>query len=298
MQDRLKQDPIIQHMIRWGEARADVRALVLTSTLTNPYVPVDLFSDYDLIAVVTDIHPYLADESWLEDFGRVLVLYRDPVRLEYGYECFARITQYENSTKIDFSIMPVEVLRRIAAESQLPDYLEVGYTVLLDKDKLTIGLRAPTYRAFIPAPPEQTEYQRVVEEFFHESTYLAKNLWRGELMPSKYFLDKAMKLDNLRLMLEWRMEIDHDWSVKVNVFGKGLHKCLPPDIWTELEHTYVGSVWDENWAAMYRTIDLFSRVAVEVAAHLGYAYPHELERRVVAYLRKVEQLPREATTFS
>ena len=77
----------------WAEKREPVRAMLLTSTRTSPNARVDLFSDYDVILVVTDIHPFFADRGWLEDFGRVLVVYRDPIRLVYGVGKFAYITQ-------------------------------------------------------------------------------------------------------------------------------------------------------------------------------------------------------------
>jgi aminoglycoside 6-adenylyltransferase len=265
--------------------------MILTSTRTKPGVTVDRFSDYDVIVAVTDIHPFFDDRSWLEDFGQVLVLYRDPIRLDEGQERFAYITQYEDGTKIDFTLWPVELVRRVTRRPHLPDDLDVGYAVLLDKDGLTTGLQPPTYRAHIPAPPGEIAYRARVEEFFHEATYVAKHLWRDDLMPAKYNLDYAMKGVNLRCMLEWRIEMDHGWSLKPGAYGKGLKRYLPPEVWSKLEATYVGAGTEENWAALFRTIDLFRQVALEVAAGLGYDYPHDLDRRVVAYLERVRDLP-------
>jgi aminoglycoside 6-adenylyltransferase len=113
-------------------------------------------------------------------------------------------------------------------------------------------------------------------------------------MPMKYNLDYAMKFDNLRIMLEWRMEIEHDWSLKTGAYGKGLKMHLPQDIWSDFEDTYAGAGIEENWQAMFKTIDLFRRVAIQVGDHLGYEYPHGLDQRVVAYLQKVKNLDRQA----
>ncbi|MEZ4518563.1 MAG: aminoglycoside 6-adenylyltransferase [Chloroflexota bacterium] len=96
----------------------------------------------------------------------------------------------------------------------------MGYRVLLDKDGLTADLRPPTDTAYIPRPPDEAAYREVIELFFHEGTYVAKNLWRDELLPAKYSFDQVMKGKNLRRMLEWRMEMDHDWSVKTGVLGR------------------------------------------------------------------------------
>lgn len=185
----LKNDPIVQRLIAWGQARDDVRAMILTSTLTNPNAKTDLFSDYDVILVLTTIQPYFDDRSWLNDMGRMMVVYRDPIRLEYGFGRFAYITQYEGVLKIDYTLMPVGLWQMIANEPELRPDLDIGYLVLLDKDHLTNNLKPPTYTAYIPPKPTPQEFYRVVEELFHEGTYVAKNLWRDELLPTKLSLD-------------------------------------------------------------------------------------------------------------
>jgi len=271
--------------------------MLLTSSRAIPDAPVDVFSDYDVILAVLDVHPFYEDRTWLEDFGSVLVVYRDPLEPYYGIPKSAYVTQYENGLKIDFTLWPVEILRRVAADPQLPDEFDAGYRVLLDKDHVTDGLKPPTYTAYIPTPPTETEYQTVVELFFHEATYVAKHLWRDDLMAAKYNLDHGMKLDNLRIMLEWRLEIDQHWSVKPGPYGRRLKKWLSPDLWAELGSTYTGAGLEANWKAMFRTIALFRKVAIEVGDRLGYPYPHDLDRRAVAYLQKVNNLVPGAESF-
>lgn len=298
MRESAQKDPIIERLIEWAERQSAVRALIQTSSRTNPNAPVDLFSDYDVIVVVTDSRPYYEDDSWLVDLGRVLVVYRDPLQIEYGLETFARITQYEDSLKIDYTFWPVGLLQRVVMDPYLPAELDVGYRILLDKDRLASGLKPPTYQAYIPGPPDEAAYRTLIEEFFHEATYVAKNLWRDELMPAKYNLDQVMKQLDLRQVLEWRIECDHGWAWKPGASGKGLRKELAPETWAELESTYVGAGLEENWEALFRTIDLFRKVAIEVGERLGYTYPIGLDRRVVAYLRQVNGLDPHAKAFN
>jgi aminoglycoside 6-adenylyltransferase len=298
---------MLDFFVRWGNARPEVRALVLTSTRTVPGADVDRLSDYDLIVAVSDppgIQPYFESRLWLEDFGHVLVLYRDPIRpwfppgsIPTGADslverCFAYITQYEeDGLKIDFTLMPVALLQRIAAAPLEPD-LDLGYRVLLDKDGLTAGMAPPTHRAFIPTPPSQTEYLEAVELFFHECTYLAKYIWRGDLLPARSHLEDAIKNDELRRVLEWHAEIEAGWSLRLKAHGRGLQKVVRPEIWAELEATYAGDAQPEaSWTAMWRTVALFEKVARSVGAALGYPYPDEMHRRSVAYLRWVQALP-------
>ena len=265
-------DPVIAGLIRWAGARADVRAVLLTSTRTRPEYMVDPFSDYDVILAVTNIQPYFTDRGWLGDFGPVLVVYRDQIREDLGCERFAYITQYETDRlKIDFTVLEMDWLRRVAQLPNLPDELDVGYQVLLDKNGLARDLRPPTYRAFIPTPPSEATYLELIEVFFHEATYVAKHLWRGDLLPAKMCL-QTMR-DKLRTMLEWQMGIDTGWTVKTGAYGKGLQRYVAPEIWAALEDTFTGADTAQNWDAMLKTIALFRRVAQPVGAHLGYPLP-------------------------
>ena len=170
--------------------------------------------------------------------------------------------------------------------------MDVGYSVLLDKDQLTTQLQPPTHQAHVPSPPIDAEFQTLVEEFFHESTYVAKHLWRGDLMPLKYNLDYAMKQVNLRRMLEWRVEIDRNWSLKPGAYGKALRELVTPSVWAKLEQTYVGPAPQDNWDALFNTISLFREIALEVAAHLEFHYPEELHNKVLSYLQNVRAAQR------
>jgi aminoglycoside 6-adenylyltransferase len=285
-------DEVIERLQAWAQGQDPVRAMLLTSTRAVPNAVVDALSDYDVILVVRDIHPFFDDRSWLAAFGRVLVSYWDPIHPDpdHGIEQTGNVIQYEDGLKIDFTLWPVEFMRRIAAAPALPAELDAGYAVLLDKDQLTEGMKAPGYTAYIPPRPSEETFQQVVEEFFSDVPYVAKCLLRGELFPTKWALDYDMKHVYLRQMLEWRMECDHNWSAPVGALGKGLEKRLSPAVWSQLEESYAGARVEENWTALFRTIALYRQVACEVADHLGYAYPHELDQRVTNYAQQMRQI--------
>jgi aminoglycoside 6-adenylyltransferase len=267
-----------------------IRALLLYSSRTDPNAVVDFFSDFDILLAVTDIHPFHEDDRWLEELGEVLVVFRNPISFDHGFECCGFITHYEDGLKIDYGFYPVQYLTWAADQARLPDDLDHGFTVLLDKDHLTDRLKPPTYTAYFLTPPNEAEYDALIEEFFNDALYVAKNLWRDHLLPMKYSLDTIMKFQCLRKMLEWQVGIDHNWSIRVGAYGKGLKEHARPEIWKELESTYVGTGTEENWEALFRTIGLFRRIAADVGAALGYAYPHDLDEKVIRRLRGVKSL--------
>lgn len=283
---------VIRRLTQWAERRNTVRAMLLTSTRANPSAPVDVLSDYDVVLVVEDVRPFFEDRSWLYDFGEVIVAFWDPIcpDPDHGIEQTGNVVQYADGLKIDFHLWPVALMRRIALATVLPDELDAGYTVLLNKDRLTGGMRPPTYEAYVPDRPDEETYLTVVNNFFSDAPYVAKYLWRNELLPAKWCLEVEMRHHYLRPMLEWRMERDRGWSEPTGNLGKGLKKRLPRGIWEELEGTYAGAGIADNWEALFRTMALFRRVATEVATDLGHAYPLDLDRRVTAYVREIRNL--------
>jgi aminoglycoside 6-adenylyltransferase len=284
---------VLEKLVAWGNAQPAVRAMILTSSRARPDGPVDLLSDYDVILAVTNADRFRRDEDWLSDYGRPMVRWGDQSEL-FGLTTHLWGVLYEDCVKIDYTVWPDALLERVAAQAKLPDELDVGCRVLLDKDGRTAGWQPPSYRAHIPARPTEAEYLALVEEFWWTATYVAKSLWRNELVFARFCLDHEIKLEVMRRMLEWRMEIDHDWRVKPGVYGRGLKRLLPADIWSELASTYVGPDPEENWATLFRTTALFRRVAREVGDALGYGYPRQLDDRVSDYLSAVQQLPRDA----
>jgi aminoglycoside 6-adenylyltransferase len=276
------------HIVQWCDGRDLVRAVILTSTRAAvANARVDKFSDLDVILVMSDIRPLCEDRQWLSDFGDVLAAWRDRDALQLDPPRTCWVTQYADGLKIDFTLWPAELLRHVSECPRLPDQLDVGYRVLVDKDQLTTKLKPASHRAHIPAPPSPSEFIDVVEEFFLESTYVAKHLWRDDLMPAKFSLDHVMKHGALRTVFEWLIEIEHDWSFQPGAAGKGLKEFLPEHLYRALEKTYVGAAPDENWRALFHTIGLFRKVADHVGERLGYEYPRGLDGRVMTYLQEV-----------
>ena len=109
---------------------------------------------------------------------------------------------------------------------------------------------------------------------------------------AKFALDYDAKFGALRRFLEWRIELDHDWSLKPGAYGRGLERLLPGDIWSELAGTYVGTDVEDNWNALFRLTALFRRVATEVGDALGYVYRRDLDDALTRQLEDVRNLPR------
>lgn len=281
---------VVDKLVAWGTASPLIRAMILTSSRTRPNGPVDPLSDYDLILAVNDVGPFAFDEAWISEYGRPMVRWGDQGEV-HGLATYFRGVVYQNYVKIDYSIWPVELLERIEASAHLADQLDVGYRVLFDKDQRTAGWKPPSYQAHIPARPTEAEYQALVEEFWWGTTYVAKSLWRDELVFAKWVLDQDLKLETMRRMLEWRIEIDQNWSVSPGKYGRSLKQLLPPNSWSAFARTYVSLDVEETWAALDLVAALFRQVALDVGNALGYTYPQQVDDQVSAYLEAIREMP-------
>jgi aminoglycoside 6-adenylyltransferase len=281
---------VLARLIAWGEAEPALRAMLMTSSRARPDNSADALSDYDIIAVLTEPEPFRQDEAWHAFYGTPLVRWGDEDVLDGARTSFCGVI-YADFVKIDYTLWPVALLDRITARGVLPAELDAGYRVLLDKDGHTRGWPAPTYRAYLPAVPSAADYQDLVEDFWWAASYVAKSLWRDELVFARWCLDNEIQAGVLRRLLEWRVALDKGWSLRPGVKGRGLKQRLPAALWAELAATYVGPELHDNWDALFRTVALFRRVALEVGADLGHTYPQAIDDRMSAYLQAVSQLP-------
>ena len=145
----------------------------------------NVLSDYDVVLVLEDIRPFFEPLSWLERFGEVFVKYWEGIEPDPGVEQTDNVVQYAGGLKLDFRLWPVALLRRIADAPALPDELDVGYVVLLDKDRFTDDPDPPTLEAYVPDRPDEGAYLTWVSDFFSDAPYVAKCLWRDERSPAK-----------------------------------------------------------------------------------------------------------------
>ncbi|UCC69529.1 MAG: aminoglycoside 6-adenylyltransferase, partial [Armatimonadota bacterium] len=251
------------------------------------------------VIYATDIAPFAGSDAWLTEFGAVLVALRRDWWMPDGRtwdgdpDSFTRLVMYEDGTKIDFGIRPVTALRKACQAATLSAEFDVGYRVLVDKDGEAASLARPTYQAHIPARPTDLHYTTFVNNFWWNSTYAAKHLWRDDLLTARWTLDGLQQ--ELLTMVEWWIEIGRDWSWRPGVLGKGLKKVLDPETYQELVATHGGAEIGDVWGALFRTAAMFRKTAIKVGESLGYEYLHDLDRRVTVYLETVRQLDPTAT---
>ena len=268
-------------------ARGDerIRVVILNGSRVNPNAPRDPFQDFDVVYLVTDMAPFRHNIEWIQRFGELMILQlpedmQDPSPNQDGR--FAYLMQFTDGNRIDLSIAPLEKLAEFTQDSLTE--------ILLDKDGRVQSLPPANDSDYLPQPPSARAFADCCNEFWWVCPYVAKGLWRGEILYAKHFLDHYLR-EQLMIMLTWYAGMNTQFSESRGKDGKYLQQQLEPELWEQLLHTYSDANYEHTWNALFETCDLIRKTALKVAKHFEFHYPDEDDQRVSAHLKHIKDLP-------
>lgn len=272
-------------ILNTAHADGRIRAVIMNGSRANPHARRDIFQDYDIVYLVTEMEPFVDNRAWIERFGELMILQmpdamQDPPPAHYP--SFAYLAQFMDGNRIDLTIHPVDRLGEMARDSQS--------ILLLDKDGCVEPFDPPSDRDYLPQPPSPHAFACCCNEFWWVSTYVAKGLWRDELPYARQHLEEVLRTE-LHKMLAWRFGVQTGFAVAPGKSGKHLQQQLGPALWAQWLQTCAGGSVEEHWEALEAMCALFRQVAQDVAAHFGYTCSPGDDERVTAYLRQVRRLP-------
>lgn len=274
-------------------AQADerIRAVILNGSRANPKAPHDIFQDFDIVYLVTEIDSFKQDLGWVGRFGERIIMQlpddmEDPSPENLG--SYTYLMQFADGHRIDLTLYPISRLDEMAEDS-----LSV---LLLEKDGVINPFPPADDSSYWPIPPTAKAFADCCNEFWWVSPYVAKGLWRREITYAKMMLDGAVR-EQLMKMLVWYIGLKTNFGYNPGKFGKYFPQYLEPELWEMLLRTYANADFDRNWKALMVMGQLFRKTAVPVAAHFNFPYPHQDDLRVSAFLLQIRQFPPTATSF-
>lgn len=271
-------------------ARCDerVRAVILNGSRANPNARRDFFQDFDIVYVVTEVASFLVEPNWIDCFGERMIL-QLPDRMgeatprRDGGFCY--LIQFIDGNRIDLTLLPLASLADRESDS-----LSV---LLLDKDGRVPPFPPTSEQDYLPKPPTHQEFDDCCNEFWWVCPYVAKGLWREEILYAKGMLEQAVRPELIK-MLTWYAGSGTGFTRSTGKYGKYLPGFLAPELWEQLLKTYPDADYENTWQALLSMTGLFREAALEVARAFGYDYPRQDDERVSAHLRHVYALPRDA----
>lgn len=280
----------LEQIIQWAESNPDIRAVLLTSSLVNPYAPVDDFSDLDIELVFENRTPYESDNEWISLFGDPISMIEEEDHVFDGRHAM-KMVLYKDHVKVDFKLYQVTEFTEDANEEELSEDWDVGYKVLIDKDGLTKNMKPPTYQSIMIQKPTEEKFQQLLNDFWWDTTYVAKCLKRGDIFYAKFMSENVLRTDYLVPLTEWYIAGNHDWKdITTNKHGRLFKKYLSPELWNSVEATFSGNHIEDNWTALFAFADLVHQLGISLAEKLDFTYPVKLEADTRNYLTEIRAI--------
>lgn len=265
-----------------------IRAVAMNGSRTNINVPQDLFQDYDIVYIVTEMESFINDTNWIDVFGERLIMQTPESMALFPPELggrFSYLMQFADGNRIDLLLVPIEEKSLYCREDSLT-------IILLDKDKSLPSIPPPSDEDYWVKKPSAEFFADCCNEFWWVSNYVAKGLWREEILYAQEHLHSIRSM--LIKMLEWQVGIQTDFSVSIGKNGKYLDKFLSGQRWEDLLASYANGSNEDCWRALFSMCHLFSITAQNVADQLKFNYPTDHYTNVYNHLKHIKALPKDA----
>lgn len=281
-------------ILGFAEQDRRVRAVVMNGSRANPQIKKDLLQDFDIVYLVDDYESFMANHRWIDVFGEKLV-YQLPDAGNCLYDGprpegnFGYLMQFTDGNRIDLTLAKKELYRGYCFNDRLS-------VVLLDKDNMLPPLPPPDESSHYIQKPSQAFFDESRCEFWWVSPYVAKGLWRGQLLFAQKHMEWCVRKE-LERMLSWLAGGENGYSVSAGKCGDKLKTYLPSELWEAYLKTYGPCEENAIWEALFQAGTLFTKATKLVAAKHGFRYDDAWDKYVPRYLRYLKGLRRDAKTM-
>jgi aminoglycoside 6-adenylyltransferase len=270
-------EQLLQTIVAWGTASADVRALALVGSGARVDRPADAWSDLDVLLLTPHPERYLNAADWLRSIGTpwISTVERSPA----GQIVEQRVL-FETGIDVDWIVLCSERTQALR-EEPVSSILRGGLRVLVDKDGVfnSFAVKSRDKSPFCPPAPE--EFAEVVNDFWFHSVWTAKKIKRGELWTAKSCCDHYMKR-LLLTMIEWHAHTLNEQETWYN--GRFIEQWAAPEVLERLPGVFAHYDEADLWKALLNTMDLFDQVGRETAQSFRLPYPDEEAQSITRWL--------------
>lgn len=250
-----------------------IRVMTLEGSRVNPSVTPDVWQDYDITFLVTDVKSFMESDAWLKIFGDIVFMQK-PEAMElfapdFPDGWFSYLMLFSDGVKIDLTLVPCTDVDEYFKQDPL-------IQVLLDKDGICPNSLRPSDERFWIQKPSAGFVGDCANEFFFSCTYVVKALLRDELLFASWTFEQILHVELLR-MLEYLAGVQNGFPLNAGKHDKWLLRLLPDGICEKLLKTYRLESIEAAWDSLYAAMDLFGESMAEVCASLAYDCPDYVE---------------------
>lgn len=269
-------------ILNFAKANDNIQTVVLNGSRASPTGQKDIFQDYDIIYIVNDVSPFVADKSWIASFGDMLIM-QTPDEMDgvwqKSQDKFTYLMRFTDGNRIDLSLMTLKKYQTHPRDSQS--------VLLLDKQNALGEFEPPSDQDYLPTPPTEKDFKDCCNEFLWVSTYVVKGIYRKQLLYAKQMAENCCKQELIKMM-SWLAAINSKHQQPLGAYCKNLEDLIATDLWSRLCQTYVSADYKEIWQGLFKMLELFDSVAGQVADNFNFTYDHDEYNRVYEYLKEVK----------
>lgn len=264
----MRNEQVVMKLIKdFALDQGPIRAIIMNGSRINVKVEKDLMQDYDIVYVVTNTLSYIEDKEWIKYFGEVCIIqepnkssiFKDDTSINDSY---TYLIQFKDGIRIDVTFKSISNALSTIYDDKLTK-------VLLDKDNILPRLADPTDEDYILRKPTLEEFRDCCNEFWWVSLYVAKGLYRNELLYAMDHINFYVR-PMLLLMLAYKAGFNNNYNVAFGKNYKYLPKYLDNSDLSKLEETYTFLDYNYLWDALDLMQNFFKDLSLEVGKLLAY----------------------------
>lgn len=280
----MEEKNILKKIINWVDSEEVIRLALLTGSFADRSAT-DELSDYDISFFCSDTQNLTESDTWLKDIDDVWVMIPEKYDLLEA-SIPTRLVIFKGGKKVDFSFFSLKQLKKLEIDG-LPDALNMGYEVLVDKDRLVNKLPLPKFEGFREHRPSEEEFNSLIKEFWFEVHHVAKYLSRRDLWSVQFRLSGIFHNILIR-MIRWSEAAKHNWEYTTHVNGKELEKWVGKETCNSIHKIFPRFDTEEGWQTLRELLQLFIKLSHETSQSLGYKKLTELETEMSLFITKLE----------
>ncbi|MBS4536353.1 aminoglycoside 6-adenylyltransferase [Clostridium sp. D2Q-14] len=269
-----------------------IRGVLMSGSRVNPNIEKDIFQDFDIVYLVTDVEPFKDEDYIVSYFGQIMIMQKPEDKIlpvPIGDGRYTYLMQFMDGNRIDMQILYI---------NKIHDLIEDSLTkVILDKDNFIPHIPEPSEESYIIEKPSPKLYDDCCNSFIWGlGSHIPKTIWRKELPLLKELIEVVLRKPLIK-MLEWSIGIKTDYKYSIGKGGKKLEKLLEPNIWEQFKETYTDYDYDNIWRSLFIFHDLFEETAKYVGENCEFEFPEEELERAFNFLKHIKELPKDAESI-
>jgi aminoglycoside 6-adenylyltransferase len=284
------EEEIFNLVLNIAKSESRIRAVLLNGSRANPKAKKDKFQDFDIVYVVNNIDSFLSNHTWIDIFGERLIL-QMPEEMTIGESnynknpSFSYLMLFKDGVRIDLTLFPVSKLQSEFERDSLT-------IILLDKDNLFSNLPSSSESDYLIKQPTETEFTECCNEFWWVSAYVAKALYREEIILAKDLLENPVRSMFLKI-IEWVIGLKTNFSASFGKSGRNIKEYVSSGLYKKILSTYPDSKIENIWEALFKMTEIFGELAKEIKIVLNFKYNLEEELNIKQYLRWIRSLSKQ-----